>query len=55
MKNLTKEQIEGVIEWLNTWQQLKYSVIPIRFKEDYTKKLEQADAVDKTTTKITTK
>ncbi len=46
MKNLTKSQIESVIEWMNTWEQLKYTVIPIRFKEDYTKKLQQADVSD---------
>lgn len=43
MKNLTKDQIESVIEWMNTWEQLKDTAIPIRFKEDYTKQLQQAD------------
>ena len=39
MKNLSKEQIESVIEWMNTWEQLKDTAIPIRFKEDFTKLL----------------
>jgi|GEM_PF-4338295 hypothetical protein len=36
---LTPEQIETVIEWMNEWEQLKNTVIPIRFKEDFMKKL----------------
>ena len=34
--NLSDLQIEKVIEWMNTWEQLKDSAIPIRFKEDFT-------------------
>lgn len=33
---LTKEQIEEVIKWMNTWEQLKNTAIPMRFKEDFT-------------------
>lgn len=28
-------QVEVVINWMNTWEQLKDTVIPIRFKEDF--------------------
>lgn len=33
--NLSDLQIEKVIEWMNTWEQLKDTAIPIRFKEDF--------------------
>jgi len=36
--NLSDLQIEKVIEWMNTWEQLKDTAIPIRFKEDFTNK-----------------
>jgi hypothetical protein len=39
MKNLTIEQIECVINWMNTWEQLKDTAIPIRFKNDFIKQL----------------
>lgn len=32
----TTDQIETVIDWMNTWEQLKDTAIPIRFKEDFT-------------------
>jgi hypothetical protein len=35
---LTIDQIETVIDWMNTWEQLKDTAIPIRFKEDFTAK-----------------
>jgi len=35
----TPDQIETVIDWMNTWEQLKDTVIPIRFKEDFANKL----------------
>lgn len=35
MDNLTKEQIQAVINWMNTWDQLKDTAIPLRFKEDF--------------------
>ena len=38
---LTIEQIDEVVKWMNTWQDLKYTVIPIRFREDFTKQLQQ--------------
>lgn len=28
--------IKKVVEWMNTWEQLKDTSIPIRFKEDFT-------------------
>lgn len=34
----TIDQIETVIDWMNTWEQLKDTAIPIRFKEDFTNK-----------------
>lgn len=41
MKPLTKDQIESVVQWLNSWDQLKDGVIPIRFKEYYTGQLQK--------------
>lgn len=35
MENLTHEQIETVINWMNGWEQLKDTAIPIRFKADF--------------------
>ena len=43
MENLTYNQIDAVIDWMNTWEQLKNTAIPIRFKEDFTKQLCSAD------------
>lgn len=40
MKVLTKEQIEDVIEWLNDWNQLRDTAIPMRFKEEYMQRLQ---------------
>tara|TARA_R110002153_G_scaffold271657_1_gene439337 strand:+ start:115 stop:432 length:318 start_codon:yes stop_codon:yes gene_type:complete len=37
--NLNKEQIEKVIDWMNTWEQLKNTAIPLRFKEEFMKQL----------------
>jgi hypothetical protein len=39
---LTEEQINGVINWMNKWEQLKGTAIPIRFKEDFTEQLPKA-------------
>ena len=35
---LTDEQITAVVDWMNTWEQLKDTVIPIRFVEDFKRK-----------------
>jgi len=43
MKTLTEDQINDVIIWMNEWDQLKDTVIPIRFKEDWTKQLNSAN------------
>lgn len=43
MSQLTTDQIEAVVEWMNTWEQLKNTVIPIRFKEDFTKGLQRGN------------
>jgi hypothetical protein len=37
MKALTQDQIDAVVHWMNNWEQLKNTAIPIRFKEDWTK------------------
>lgn len=39
MKTLTQDQIDAVIDWMNNWEQLKDTAIPIRFKDDWTKQL----------------
>lgn len=35
MKDLSEEQINTVYEWLNTWEQLRNTAIPLRFKEEF--------------------
>ena len=32
---LTPKQIEAVVNWMNDWEQLKGTSIPLRFKEDF--------------------
>ncbi len=32
---LSKDQIEAVVQWMNTWEQLRGTVIPMRFREDW--------------------
>ena len=39
MKPLTQDQIDAVIDWMNKWEQLKGTAIPLRFKDDFTKQL----------------
>ncbi len=34
---LSEAQIDAVVNWMNTWGQLKGTAIPIRFKEDFSK------------------
>ena len=41
--NLNKEQIEKVIDWMNTWEQLKNTAIPLRLKEEFMKQLTLTD------------
>ena len=36
--NLTKEQIEAVVQWMNTWSNLQQSAIPQMFREAFTPK-----------------
>lgn len=45
MENLTDQQIEAVMCWMETWEQLKDTAIPIRFKEDFTGQLPQSDVI----------
>lgn len=35
--DLTEEQIEAVVNWMNEWDVLKNTSIPLRFKEAFTK------------------
>ena len=42
MKTLTQEQIDAVIDWMNGWDQLRDTAIPLRFKEEWTKQLNSA-------------
>jgi len=37
MEKLTKDQIDNIVTWLNDWDQLKNTSIPIRFKEFYSR------------------
>ncbi|NQZ74535.1 MAG: hypothetical protein HRT61_00225, partial [Ekhidna sp.] len=39
MKTLTQDQIDAVIDWMNNWEQLKDTAIPLRFKQDWEKQL----------------
>lgn len=32
---LTDEQIEAVVDWLNEWEWIRGTSVPIRFKEDF--------------------
>lgn len=41
MEKLTIDQIKAVVDWMNEWDQLKNSSIPIRFAEDWTSKLDK--------------
>ena len=34
MKPLTKEQADHIENWLNSWDQIRGTVIPLRFRED---------------------
>ena len=42
MNTLTQDQIDAVVDWMNNWEQLKDTAIPLRFKEDWTKQLNLA-------------
>lgn len=48
MENLNNEQIETVVTWMETWEQLKNTAIPIRFKEDFEKQLHQSAVMCRT-------
>ncbi len=41
MEKLTKEQVNAIVDWLNNWDQLKGTAIPLRFKEEFTKTTRQ--------------
>ena len=34
---LNENQIKIIIDWMNTWEQLRDTAIPVRFKEDFRK------------------
>lgn len=39
VKPLTKEQLDAQVDWLNTWDQLRDTAIPMRFYEQFSKNL----------------
>lgn len=39
MKELTEEQVKEIVDWLNTWDEIRNTVIPMRFKESFGKQL----------------
>lgn len=41
IKNLTSQQIQAVINWMETFEQLKGTAIPMRFKEDFSSQSQQ--------------
>ncbi len=47
MEKLTEEQIQAVIYWMNNCEQLKDTIIPLRFKEDWTNQLNLANCTGK--------
>ena len=48
MKNiLSQDQIRFVIDWMNTWEQLRDTAIPLRFKEEFSEFLDKKEAGDK--------
>ena len=46
MMKLKAEQIDEVVRWMNTWEQLKDTAIPIRFKEYYSEQLHKPDVME---------
>ena len=45
MKQLTIEQVNHIIGWLNTWDQLKDTIIPLRFREHFDKTKINTEAI----------
>ncbi len=43
MEKLLKEQIDAIVEWMNNWEQLQGTAIPIRFEEDWSKQINFSD------------
>jgi hypothetical protein len=41
MENLTHSQISMVVDWMNGWEQLRDTVIPIRFKEAFESRIKE--------------
>ncbi|MCP5063608.1 MAG: hypothetical protein GY936_14270 [Ignavibacteriae bacterium] len=39
---ITQDQINAVVDWMNNWEQLKDTAIPLRFKDDWAKQLNLA-------------
>ncbi len=37
---LSEEQLQAQVDWLNTWEQLKDTAIPMRFYEQFSKNLQ---------------
>lgn len=42
-----KVRIQAVVDWMNEWEQLKGTSIPIRFKEDFTSQLKEPETKSK--------
>ena len=42
---LTEEQVEAVVQWMETWEQLKGTAIPMRFKGDFAKHLKKENEI----------
>lgn len=47
IKPLTKQQLDAQVDWLNTWDQLRNTAIPIRFYETFSKNLDLSAGTDK--------
>ncbi len=43
---LTRDQLQAQVDWLNTWEQLKDTAIPMRFYEQFSKNLDINPAAD---------
>jgi len=42
METLTEDQIKAIITWMNSWEQLRDTAIPIRFNEECKKRAKKS-------------
>ena len=42
---LTDKEVEAVVEWMNTWDQLRGTSIPMRFKEEFSRQKTEAEKI----------